>query len=214
MKKLCVILLICILTPSSCFGAFFKKDKEETDRTSRGYVGTLPDLTKEYKPGESGISTPVFDKTTTFHSENSIKPIPRDDPAFVNIILKKETTSPYIADLQEFIDMLEQIFDSIENNENIQRFAARVYFLNINTEHFKQKYADRPESSYISYEKIIELSEKAKAVSDLRSEAEKYKKYLAYNDTGAVYSPNNIDMQMSDLKVSLEHAINLLKNTH
>lgn len=213
MKKLCVIMLICILTPSSCLGAFFKKDKVDAD-TSRGYVGTLPDLTKEYKPSESGISTPIFDKTSTFHSENSIKPIPRDDPAFVNIILKKDSTSPYIADLQEFIDMLEQIFDSIENGENVQRFAARVYFLNINTDHFKQKYADRPESSYISYEKIIELSERAKAVSQLRTEAEKYKKYLAYSDTGTVYSPNNIDTQLSELKVSLEHAINLLKNTH
>ncbi len=206
-------MLICILTPSSCLGAFFKKDKVDAD-TSRGYVGTLPDLTKEYKPSESGISTPIFDKTSTFHSENSIKPIPRDDPAFVNIILKKDSTSPYIADLQEFIDMLEQIFDSIENGENVQRFAARVYFLNINTDHFKQKYADRPESSYISYEKIIELSERAKAVSQLRTEAEKYKKYLAYSDTGTVYSPNNIDTQLSELKVSLEHAINLLKNTH
>ena len=213
MKKLCVIMLICILTPSSCLGAFFKKDKVDAD-TSRGYVGTLPDLTKEYKPSESGISTPIFDKTSTFPSENSIKPIPRDDPAFVNIILKKDSTSPYIADLQEFIDMLEQIFDSIVNWENVQRFAARVYFLNINTDHFKQKYADRPESSYISYEKIIELSERAKAVSQLRTEAEKYKKYLAYSDTGTVYSPNNIDTQLSELKVSLEHAINLLKNTH
>lgn len=215
MKKLCLILLVTILTPTSCFGAFFNKPSstENVESASRGYIGTLPDLTREQQPSETSVSTPIFDKTKKFNSANEVKPIPRDNPAFVNIILKQDKTSPYINDLQEFIEMLEQIYDSIDSEENIQRFAARVYFLNKNVENFQEKYANRPESSYISYEKILEVSFHAKNVSELRSEAEKYKPYLAYTGSGAVYNLNNINQQLNYLKNEVEELINILKET-
>ena len=212
MKKWCIIALILLLAPSCCYGAFFKKQTDEID-SSQGYVGTLPDLTKDQTPSESSISAPIFDKTKDFNSANQIKPIPRDDPAFVNIILKQDKVSPYIADLQEFIDMLEQIYQSIEAQENVQRFAARVYFLNKNAEYFRDKYANKPESSFISYEKIIEISTHAKSVSELRTEAEKYKPYLAYTGSGAIYNSNNIDQQLDFLKAEVEEIINMLKET-
>ena len=213
MRKILVILLLLIFTSNCCYAGFFKKDNSNNVDTSKGYVGTLPDLSQEYSSGEGAISPPVFDKIQDFHSENKIKPTPKDDPVFVNIILKKDKTSQYVNDIQEFIDMFEQISDSIESKENIQRFASRVYYLNINTEYFSEKYAGKPESNYLSYKQIIKVSNQAKEVSSLRSNAEKYKKYLAYTDTGAEYNPNNIDMQLFDLKLSIEKVINILKNT-
>ena len=87
MRKLLILILILSITPASCFGAFFKKDNNVDIDSSKGYLGTLPDLTTEYEPSETNVSTPVFDKTKEFNSANIIKPIPRDDPAFVNIIL-------------------------------------------------------------------------------------------------------------------------------
>ena len=213
MRKLCIIILIIFLAPQTCLGAFFSKKPENAVDTSKGYVGTLPDLTKEHQPSETSVSTPIFDKTKEFNSANEIKPVPRDNPAFVNIILKQDKLSPYVADLQEFIDMLEQIYDSIESEENVQRFAARVYFLNKNAEYFRDKYSDKPESSYISYEKILEVSAHAKSVSELRTEAEKYKPYLAYTGTGAIYNINNINQQLDYLKTEVEDLINVLKET-
>lgn len=213
MRKLCIILLIIFFAPQTCLGAFFSKKPENAVDTSKGYVGTLPDLTKEHQPSETSVSTPIFDKTKEFNSANEIKPVPRDNPAFVNIILKQDKLSPYVADLQEFIDMLEQIYDSIESEENVQRFAARVYFLNKNVEYFRDKYSDKPESSYISYEKILEVSAHAKSVSELRTEAEKYKPYLAYTGTGAIYNINNINQQLDYLKTEVEDLINVLKET-
>ena len=210
MRKILLLLLITLLLPASCSGAFFKKDNPDVD-TSQGYVGKLPDLTTEYQPSESGISTPIFDKTQNFHSENVIKPIPRDDPAFVNIILKKDKTSEYTNDIQEFIEMMEQISESIENEENVQRFASRVYYLNINTEYLQEKYGDKPESGYLSYKQILKDSDEAKEISRLRSDAEKYKKYLAYTGTGAEYSKNNIGIKLFNLQLDLEKTINILK---
>lgn len=210
MRKLCIILLILISVQPDCYGAFFKKQTEAVD-TSKGYVGTLPDLTREHQPSESAVSTPIFDKTKEFNSADEVKPVPRDNPAFVNIILKQDKSSPYINDLQEFIDMLEQIYDSIESRENLQRFAAKVYFFNKNAEYFRDKYAGTPESSYISYEKILEISSHAKNVSQLRTEAEKYKGYLAYNGAGVIYNINNINEQLEYLKTEVEEIINVLK---
>ena len=212
MRKICALLLIFLLMPLSVFGAFFKKDNPDID-SSKGYVGKLPDLTQEYQPSSTEVAPPMFDKTMDFHSENEVKPVPRDDPAFVNIILKKDKTSPYVNDLQEFIEVLEQIYDSIENNEPVQRFASRIYYLNINTEYLKDKYGDKPESNYTSYKQLLNVSEQAKNVSKLRSDAEKYRKYLAYSSTGTEYNSNNIDVKMFDLKLSIEKTINILKNT-
>jgi len=212
MRKLLILILILSIAPASCYGAFFKKAKESPD-PSKGYMGTLPDLTTEHQPSETNISTPIFNKTKEFNSENEIKPIPRDDPAFVNIILKKDKTSPYINDIQEFIDMLEQIYDAIEANDATPQFNAKVYYLNMSADYFKDKYESRPESEYVSYKQIIKVSEDAKKVAKTRSDAEKYKRYYAYTDTGAEYSANNIDMQLFNLKLTVEKVINILKNT-
>ncbi len=35
-----------------------------------------------------------------FNSENELKPIPRENPAFVNIILKSEKTTQYVNDFK------------------------------------------------------------------------------------------------------------------
>lgn len=212
MKKLCTVILILLSVQTCCFGAFFKKQTPDFD-PSQGYMGTLPDLTKEHKPTEPSVAHPIFDKTKDFNSANELKPIPDDNPAFVNIILKQDKTSPYINDLREFIDMFEQIYESIDTHENVQRFAARVYFLNKNAEYFRDKYSDKPEGSFISFEKVLEISNHAKNVSELRTEAEKYKLYLTYNGSGSIYTANNIDKQLNYLKTEVEEVINLLKET-
>ena len=149
MKKLCTIILILLSVQTCCFAAFFKKQPQNFD-TSQGYMGTLPDLTKEHKPTEPSVAHPIFDKTSrrSFPGMGAM-------PAFVNIILKQDKTSPYINDLREFIDMFEQIYESIDTHENVQRFAARVYFLNKNAEYFRDKYSDKPEGSFISFEKVL-----------------------------------------------------------
>lgn len=214
MKKIIAIILISFFMPVSCYGAFFKNDEKTPNvETAKGYVGTLPDLTKEHEPSEPAVSTPIFDKTQDFHSENAIKPIPRDNPTFVNIILKTDKKSPYLNDIQEIIDILEQIYDSIETEENVQRFASRVYYLNMSADYLKDKYEGKPESGYTSFKQIQTVSTQAQEVSTLRSDAEKYKRYLAYSDSGAQYSKNNIDVKMFNLKLSVEKTINILKNT-
>ena len=210
MKKSLILLAAIIFSINPSFAFFWQNDSTD-DTEGKGYLGTLPNLTKEHEPNEPSESAPIFDKTQQFHSQNELRPIPRDDASFVNIILKPDKTSPYINDLNEFILILEKIYDSIENREDVQKFAAKVYFFKKHADYFRDKYANKPESFYISYQKLLELSLRANTVSNLRSEAEKYKPYLAYSGTGKVYNSENIDRQLEYLKSEIESVIVILK---
>ena len=82
MRKIFSAILIFFLTcPSALAG------KPVIDK-SKGYVGELPELCKEYQDSEPAKTKPQFEAKKDFNSENQVKPIPRDNPAFVNIILK------------------------------------------------------------------------------------------------------------------------------
>lgn len=188
--------------------------KQQQNTEGKGYLGTLPDLTRNYEP-QKPQKTPVEARPAKdFNSENVMKPVPRDNPAFVNIIQKKDKTSQYVNDLNEFIPMLENIFDLIENNGNVQVFNAKVYYFNKSADYFRDKYNNKPESQFVSFKRLMELSTHARSIALLRSEAEKYNPYLAYGTSGYIYNPNNIEEQLGYLKTEIEQTILLLKESN
>ena len=208
MKKLFAIIFIAFF----CLPVYGAKKNPAFD--GRGYVGTLPDLTRQYQPTEPKSTKPVIEQVENFHSSDQIKPIPRDNPAFVNIILKQDKTTKYMNDINEFIPMLEKIYDSIEDGENVQLFNAKVYFFNKNADYLRDKYVEKPEGEYISFKKLMELSTHAKSIALLRSEAQKYNPYLAYSGAGYIYDPDNINQQLEYLKKEVEQAILLLRDAN
>ena len=208
MKKLFAIIFILVLSCPACFA------KAKANYDGMGYVGTLPDVTKSFVSTEPKATKPVVEQVEKFHSADQVKPAPRDNPAFVNIILKKDKTSQYVNDINEFIPMLEKIYDTIENKAGIQLFNSKVYFLNKNTEHLRTKYLNKPEEEYISFKKLMEVSTHAKSIALLRAEAQKYNPYLAYTGAGYIYDPDNINEQLEFLKTELERVIMLLKDVH
>ena len=208
MKKLFAIIFIAFF----CLPVYGAKKNPAFD--GMGYVGTLPDLTRQYQPTEPKSTKPVIEQVENFHSSDQIKPIPRDNPAFVNIILKQDKTTRYVNDINEFIPMLEKIYDSIEDGENVQLFNAKVYFFNKNADYLRDKYVEKPEGEYISFKKLMELSTHAKSIALLRSEAQKYNPYLAYSGAGYIYDPDNITQQLEYLKKEVEQAILLLRDAN
>ena len=144
MKRFIILCLVFSIVSSPCFawGIFGKKDKTKTETSSepveipeydnygKGYVGTLPDISGQFAPDEPSEKKPIFEKNKNFNSSKEIKPVPRDNPAFVNIILKTDKTSQYIKDLNELLPQLENILYCIENNYDVQKFNAKVYFFN------------------------------------------------------------------------------------
>ena len=117
MKKLVLCLIaVSIALPSQAFW-WNKKDKAlEAELQGKGYAGTLPDLTKHHKKKEQKVSTPIFESQKDFNSPSDLKPVPKDDPAFVNIIQKKDKTSEYLIDANEIIGIMEKLLDCIESD--------------------------------------------------------------------------------------------------
>lgn len=210
MRKLLILFLV-FLIPASCLAW---GTKNVVDIEGKGYMGSLPDISKSFQTSEPAVGRPIFETTQKFNSSNQVKPVPRDNPAFVNIILKTDKTSAYLNDVNEILPMLEKILNSIDKKEDVQKFAAKIYFFNKTADYLRDKYASLPESSYISFKKLMELSLHAQSVSLLRSEAEKYSPYLAYTGAGYIYNSNNIDQQMEYLKYEVEQVIIVLKEAN
>lgn len=204
-----IFLSLIIMQSSFCCA---KERPESFD--GKGYAGTLPDLTRAYESEEPKQTSPEMKPAKDFNSENEIKPVPRDNPAFVNIILKTDKTSQYVNDLNEFIPMLESIYDLIEDNSNVQIFNAKVYYFNKNADYFRDKYNNKPESQFVSYKRLMELSLHAKSIALLRNEAERYNPYLAYGSSGYIYNPNSITEQLGYLKTEIEQTILILKESN
>ncbi len=208
MKKLALILLTIIFT-----GASAHAGKPIIDK-SKGYVGELPELGKEHQETEPAKTKPQYEATKDFHSENQVKPIPRDNPAFVNIILKADKNTQYINDINELIPTLEKMCDSIENEEDVQRFVATTYFFSKTIEYLREKYLDKPEFYFVSFQKILETDLQVQTVTNLRVEAVRNTPYMAYGADGKIYNSVNIDEQLSFLLKQLEETIAVIKGVY
>ena len=205
----CKIFCITILLSIICIAPSFAREND----SNQGYVGTLPDLGRNYQPVKENKKAPIEARPAKdFNSENEMKPVPRDNPAFVNIILKADKTSPYVNDINDLLPQLENILYCIENNFNVQKFNAKVFFFNKTVEYLQSKYAGMPESNFTSFQKLLTLSTHAKSVATLRAEAEKYRPYLAYTGAGYLYNDNVIDQQLDYLKTEIEETIVVLKD--
>ena len=212
MKKLvaCLILFSFAL-PSHAF-FWNKKDKAlEKELQGKGYAGNLPNLNKNTEKTKTKVTTPIFEAQEGFNNPAELKPVPKDNPAFINIIQKKDKTSPFVNDANEIIPMLEKLVDCIQDNENLQLFITKANLLTLNIDNLTEKYDGKPESYYESFRKLQEVNRYVKSIALLRREAVTYQRYLAYTESGSIYNPENIANQLRYLLEELNTVILMLR---
>lgn len=212
MKKLVTCLIILSFTLPSHAWWWDKTDKAlEAELEGKGYAGTLPDLNKKHLKKEQKVSTPIFEAQEKFTDPSDLKPVPKDNPAFIDIISKKDKTSQFVNDINELIPIIEKLTDCIEENGNVQLFNTRANILSMNIEHLEKKYEGQPESYYESFRKLLEINGYVKSISLLRKEAVTYQRYLAYQASGSIYNPENINQQLQYLLEELNTTVIMLK---
>ena len=213
MKKFFICLIIMSFALPS--HAFFwnKKDKAlEKELQGKGYAGTLPNLGDKIEKTKTKVTTPIFESQDGFNNPSDLKPVPKDNPAFINIIQKKDKTSEFTNDAAEIIPMLEKLVDCIDDNENLQLFITKANLLTLNIDNLTGKYNGKPESYYESFRKLQEVNRYVKSIAALRREAVTYQRYLAYSSSGSIYNPDNINQQLQYLLEELNSAILLLRS--
>lgn len=212
MKKflICLLLLTIALPSNATF--WNKKNKAlEQELQGKGYAGNLPEIGEKIERSKTKVTTPVFEAQEGFDDPAELKPTPKDNPAFVNIILKKDKSSPFVNDANEIIPMLEKLVDCIEDNESLQLFITKANLLTLNVDNLTEKYNGKPESYYESFRKLQEVNRYVKSIALLRKEAVTYQRYLAYSESGSIYNPENINQQLQYLLEELNTAILLLR---
>ncbi|MDO5307399.1 MAG: hypothetical protein Q4E83_06545 [bacterium] len=212
MKRILIIFLAIILTLPVNAAFWNKKDKAlELECEGKGYAGTLPDIKSKFAPKEQKITTPIFEAEKDFKDSSKLKPVPKDNPAFLNIIQKKDKTSEYVNDANEIISIMEKLVDCIEDEGTVQLFVTRANVLSMNLDNLAEKYASQPEGNYLSFKKMMQVNSYVKSISQLRKEAQIYQRYLAYQTTGSIYNPENINEQLQYLLEELNSTIIMLK---
>ena len=211
MKKLVALFIILSFTLPA--NAFFwnRKDKElEKELQGKGYAGDLPQIEEPAAKSKTKVVEPMFEPQQ-FDNPSELKPVPRDNPAFIDIIQKQDKTSQYVNDVNTIIPMLEKVYDCIDENESLQLFVSKANLLTSNIDYLIKKYDGKPESYYESFKKLIEVNRYTKTLMTLRREAAQYQRYLAYTESGSIYSPENIEQQLDYLKEEINSAILLLR---
>ncbi|MBQ9688748.1 hypothetical protein IJV79_03830 [bacterium] len=204
MKKLVLILLfIGLINP---VGA------ADEGEPTKGYNGTLPDISGHFKMYQEKEMEPAFEIDEDFNDPYKIKPAPRDNPAFINIILKEDKTSQYINELNELVTYVEKIQETVEKNEKLQIFIARAYNLDKYVEAFRNKYENKPESSYASFKKVMQLNTEVQALAALRREKEVYSPYVVSTSNGNIFSDNNIELQSEYLLENIKTTLIIMKS--
>ena len=211
MKKfVALFIILSFALPSQAF-FWNKKDKAlEKELQGKGYAGTLPNIEDKAEKTKVQVAEPMFEPQQ-FNNPEELKPVPRDNPAFIDIIQKKDKTSAYVTDANNIIPMLEKLYDSIDENESVQLFVSKGNLLTVNIDYLVQKYDGKPESYYESFRKLVEVNRYVKTVMTLRKEAAKYQRFMAYTESGSIYSPANIEQQLDYLKEEINSAILLLR---
>ena len=212
MRKLIVLFLILSFALPSQAAFWNKKNKAlQAELEGKGYAGTLPDLSTKFQKKENKISKPVFELDKGFNDPSKLKPVPRDNPAYIDIITKQDKTSDYVVDTNEIIPMIEKLVDCIEDEDSVQLFVTRANVLTMNLDHLISKYDGQPESYYESFKKLTEINRYCKSIAQLRREAIVYQRYLAYQSSGSIYNPENINQQLQYLLEELNTAVLMLK---
>ena len=211
MKKLIALFIILSFTLPA--NAFFwnRKDKAlEKELQGKGYAGDLPRIEEAGEKSKTKVAEPLFEPQQ-FDNPSELKPVPKDNPAFIDIIQKQDKTSQYVNDANDIIPMLEKLYDSIEDNESLQLFVSKANLLTSNIDYLIQKYDGKPEMYYESFKKLTEVNRYTKTIMTLRREAVQYQRYLAYSESGSIYNPSNIEQQLEYLKEEINSAILLLR---
>ena len=184
--------------------------------TGAGYMGTLPDVEAEFsylRKEHSAKSMPAYtveelDKKT----EKDLKPIPREDKDYVDIIIKKDKSTKYLDDVNSVIIILEKLRKCLNTDGNIQRFNAIVSNLIDHVYYIQEEYKDKPEANYLSYSKLIILSAEAREAANFWTQGKLTEPYIPYTSSSNVYKKEDLEVKKQKLLNDVSETLFVLKN--
>ena len=192
----------------------FKKDSNKEDGETKGYYGTLPNISRDfaYKNQSSSTTNEINAKIPTDEElqNTELKSAPYDDALFLDVIVKKEKASNYVNDIQKTKFALNNLKKCIEEQGDIQRFNGCVNVIDLLVQNLKNKYQDKSEAYKESYADILNTNYYAKILGNLMYDANYYSRYVPTSQ--GKYSKENIQKEQQALLVRINKTIFLINN--
>ena len=165
--------------------------------TGAGYSGTLPDVEEEFaymrkNKSEKGTSPYTIEELDK-KNEKHLKPAPRFDDNYIDIIIKQDKTSKYINDLNSVIIILEKLRKCLNTDRSIQMFNAGASNLIDNIEYIRKEYSGKKESSSVSYNKMLLLSKHIRETASFWMQGNAVIKYKPYTSEDNIYTKENLE---------------------
>ncbi len=181
-----------------------------------GYMGTLPDVEAEFsylkKQSSEKSVAPYSVEELDKQNENMLKPVPRDNDDYVDIIIKKDKSSGYLNDVNSVIMILEKLRRCLNTDNDIQKFNAIVSNLIDNIDYITREYKGKPEENYLSYNRLIYVSKEARDAASYRMKGRLALKYQPSSSPDNIYSKEKFDEKMESLLNIVNDTIFILKN--
>ena len=184
--------------------------------TGAGYMGTLPDIESEFsylrKQSSENAMAPFTIEELDKQNESELKQIPRDNEKYIDIIIKRDKTTQYLKDVNSVILILEKLRKCLNTNQDIQKFNAIVSNLIDNVEYIRIEYKDKPESNYLSYSRLIYVSQEAREAANFRTQGLNMQQYIPYTSEKNIYTKENLDKKLEALLNNVNETLFILKN--
>ncbi len=190
------------------FKRLFKKDKvkAEFDTVGGGYVGNLPKIEAEmgYKNKKTIKSNDIKEKAEEYLPEE-FQESKIEDPLFLDTILNKQNPSNYIKDMIRVMRFLETFRTVVEKHESVQKFNANVNVLDLHTRRIEKLYKETSDGMSESYWLLVDLTYKAKALGNLKYDANYYSKFSPIQ--GTPYEEQNLLNEDNKLLIDIDKTI-------
>ena len=210
-KKFFLVFIILAIFQTSCFSISILKKKKpilHEDEPLKGYYGTLPNLTEQFRElNENKTIENLYESTQELNTDNLLK-APLDNKKYVDIIIKKPKETEFMLDIFDIKHIIDKLRKCIDTTNDIQRFNSLNSNLIDNIAYIENKYKGKVEENYRLYKILLNLSKESRDLSALRMEAQTYSKYMLYSGDGAKYKPENIKKQIENYKKSLLKTLN------
>lgn len=172
-----------------------------------GYMGKLPELGKKSE-SEKQTKIRIEKNTSEFKPPSIIVPRP-------NIRHKINKYSDYLEDIKEVYALLSEIRDILQGNhqDKTQLFCAKVTVLNLYIDTFKEKYGDKREKYYETYNQLIMLDKYLAEIVDYKKGIERYKIFNTGTLENKLQDEKHLEQKIEKAIIPINTVIGIIDET-
>jgi hypothetical protein len=145
-----------------------------------GYTGNLPELGKHSQEETQDSQAQETQSKPNLMTIPDLKPagivVPR-----LNAGYNASKYKSYLQDVEELHQILKELKEILEQGkqkDKVQLFCAKVHYMNLYMDIFREKYINKPERFYETYKQLVMLEKYLSEISEYKRSTDRYRETL------------------------------------